>query len=218
MNTKAIKILIIEDEVALRKSLKKLIQLRGYEVDAAADFTSAVNHIRYHNYDVYLLDLKLPDGDGLELLKKYPGKMKERTIIMTAHATIPSAVDAIKSGAYYYLEKPLEEELVFIQIEKIVEMAQLKQKNLSFKNELISQHASEEIIYESEKMTEVISMAREFAKTDDTVLLQGNTGAYPESGSAGCLSPRRYRNPSIRTQSIEALRFAKGGRLGESAH
>ncbi|NIM12213.1 MAG: response regulator [Candidatus Aminicenantes bacterium] len=180
MNTKAIKILIIEDEIALRKSLKKLIQLRGYQVDEAADFTSAVNQIRSHNYDIYLLDLKLPDGHGLQLLKKYPGKMQARTIIMTAHATIPSAVDAIKSGAYYYLEKPLEEELLFIQIEKIVEIAQLKQKNLSFKNELISQHSSDEIIYKSQKMAEVVSMAREFAKTDDTVLLQGNTGVGKE--------------------------------------
>jgi DNA-binding NtrC family response regulator len=180
MNTKAIKILIIEDEIALRKSLKKLIQLRGYQVDEAGDYASAVNQIRYHNYDIYLLDLKLPDGDGLQLLKNSPGKMQERTIIMTAHATIPSAVDAIKSGAYYYLEKPLEEELLFIQIEKIVEIAQLKQKNLSFKNELISQHASDEIIYESEKMAEVVSMAREFAKSDDTVLLQGNTGVGKE--------------------------------------
>jgi DNA-binding NtrC family response regulator len=171
---------MIEDEIALRMSLTKLIELRGYQVDEAADFTTAVEKINGFNYDIYLLDLKLPDGNGLQLLKKYPGKMQERTIIMTAHATIPSAVDAVKSGAYYYLEKPLEEELLFIQIKKIVEISQLKQKNLSFKNELISQHASDEIIYESEKMTEVVSMAKKFAETDDTVLLQGNTGVGKE--------------------------------------
>jgi DNA-binding NtrC family response regulator len=180
MKQKAVNILIIEDEMALRKSLKKLIELRGYQVDEAADFTSAVKMIRHSDNDIYLLDLKLPDGDGLQLLKKYREKMQGRTIIMTAHATISSAVEAVKSGAFYYLEKPLEEELLFIQIEKIVEITQLQQKNLSFKKELIPEHASDEIIYQSQKMAEVVSMAREFARTDNTVLLQGNTGVGKE--------------------------------------
>lgn len=174
------KVLIIEDELALRKSLAKLLELREYEVDEADSFDAAVKKIRYYNYDIYLLDLRLPDGRGSQLLKKYPAKMSGKTIIMTAHATIDSAVDGIKHGAHYYLEKPLDEELLFIQMEQIIEITHLKEKNLSFKNELVSQHASDEIVHQSPKMAEVISLARKFAKTDNTVLLQGNTGVGKE--------------------------------------
>ncbi|HLP60302.1 MAG TPA: sigma-54 dependent transcriptional regulator [Candidatus Deferrimicrobium sp.] len=176
----AIKLLLIEDEVTLRKSLGKLLQLKQYEVDLAEDFKTAVKKIRYANYDIFLLDLKLPDGNGIDLLKSYSAKMEGKTIVMTAHATIPSAVDAIQSGAFYYLEKPLDEELLFIQMEKIKELTELKEKNLSFKNELTSEHSSQDIIYKSSKMAEVLSTARQFSKTDNTVLILGQTGVGKE--------------------------------------
>jgi len=169
------KVLIIEDEIALRKSLKKLLELRKYQVDEAEDFLCAVKKIRYNNYNVFLLDLRLPDGNGIELLKKYKSKMEQKTIIMTAHATIPSAVDAIKNGAFYYLEKPLDEELLFIQ-----DLTLLLEKNLTLKKELTTDHSSDEIIYESQSMAEIISLAKKFARTDDIVLIQGNTGVGKE--------------------------------------
>jgi DNA-binding NtrC family response regulator len=174
------KVLIIEDEIALRKSLKKLLELRKYQVDEAEDFLSAAKKIRYYNYDIFLLDLKLPDGNGMQLLKKYRPKLEQKTIIMTAHATIPSAVDAIKSGAFYYLEKPLDEELLFIQMEKILELTELRERNLTLKKELTTQHSSDEIVHESEQMAETVSLAKKFARTDDIVLIQGNTGVGKE--------------------------------------
>ena len=152
-----IKVLIIEDEIALRKSLKKLLELIKYQVDEAADFISAAKNIRCNHYNIFLLDLKLSDGKGIELLKKYKSKLEQKTIIMTAHATIPSAVDAIKNGAFYYLEKPLDEDLLFIQMEKILELTLLREKNLTLKNELTNGHS-----------------------TGDTVLIQGSTGAGKE--------------------------------------
>jgi DNA-binding NtrC family response regulator len=174
------KVLLIEDEIALRRSLKKLLELRKYQVDEAEDFFSAAKNIRYYSYDIFLLDLKLPGGNGIQLLKKYKSKLEQKTIIMTAHATIPSAVDAIKSGAFYYLEKPLDEELLFIQMEKILGLTQLREKNLTLKKELTTQHSSDDIVYESKQMNEVISLAKKFARTDDTVLIQGNTGVGKE--------------------------------------
>lgn len=176
----AIKVLLIDDELALRKSLGKLLELRRYDVDEAEDFKTALKKIRYYDYDIFLLDLKLPDGNGIDLLKKYTFRMEEKTIIMTAHATIPSAVDAIQSGAFYYIEKPLDEELLFIQMEKIKELSRLKKNNLSFKNELISQHSSDDLIYKSPKMSEILSIARQFSKTDNTVLILGQTGVGKE--------------------------------------
>lgn len=176
----AIKVLIVDDELALRKSLGKLLELRQFDVDEAEDIKTALKKIRYYDYDIFLLDLKLPDGNGIDLLKKNTSKMEEKTIIMTAHATIPSAVDAIQSGAFYYIEKPLDEELLFIQMEKIKELSRLKEKNLSFKNELISHHSSDDIIYKSPKMGEVLSTARQFSKTGSTVLILGQTGVGKE--------------------------------------
>jgi len=174
------KVLIIEDEIGLRKSLAKLLELKKYQVDEAEDFKKGEKKIEYYDYDIILLDLKLPDGNGIDLLKKYNPKMEGKTIIITAHATIPSAVEAIQNGAFYYLEKPLDEELLFIQMQKIVEIAQLKARNLSFRNELISQHSSDEIIYKSEKMAEVLALARQFSETDNTVLINGETGVGKE--------------------------------------
>lgn len=178
--TTNMKVLIIEDEIALRKSLKKLLELKKYQVDEAEDFLCAAKKIRSNNYDVFLLDLKLPDGNGLELLKKYKSKLEQKTIIMTAHATIPTAVDAIKNGAFYYLEKPLDEELMFIQMGKIIDLTQLKETNLTLKKELTTDHSSNEIIYESQQMAEIISSAKKFARTDDILLIQGNTGVGKE--------------------------------------
>lgn len=174
------KVLIIEDEIALRKSLKKLLELRKYQVDEAEDFLSAAKNIRYYSYDIFLLDLKLPGGNGIQLLKRYKSKLEQKTVVMTAHATIPSAVDAIKSGAFYYLEKPLDEELLFIQMEKILGLTQLREKNLTLKKELTTQHSSDDIVYESKQMNEVVSLAKKFARTDDIVLIQGNTGVGKE--------------------------------------
>ncbi|MCP5105551.1 MAG: response regulator, partial [bacterium] len=167
------KILLIEDEIALRKSLKKLLELKKYQVEEAENIKTAEQKIGVDDYDIFILDLRLPDGNGLDLLKKYKPRMEERTIIVTAHATIPSAVDAIQNGAYYYLEKPLDEELLFIQMEKIVELTQLKAKNLSFKNELISAHSSEEIVYKSKRMEEVMTLAGRLSKSGNSILLQG---------------------------------------------
>ncbi len=228
MDTKAYNILIIEDEIAVRKSLKKLIELRNYSVDEAEDFSAGVKKIRYANYDIYLLDLKLPDGNGLQLLKKYQSKMEGKTIVMTAHATIPTAVDAIKNGAYYYLEKPLDEELLFIQMEKIVEFSSLKDKNLSFKKELLSQHTSDEIVYESKKMAEMVSLAKQFAKTDNTVLIQGSTGVGKEIMAKFIHNNSRRKDKvflpincsSIPEQLFESelFGFKKGAFTGASDH
>jgi DNA-binding NtrC family response regulator len=175
-----IKVLIIEDEVSLRKSLTKLLELKKYQVEEAENFITAAQKISNYHYGIFLLDLRLPGGNGIELLKNFKLQMEHKTIIMTAHATFPSAVEAIKNGAFYYLEKPLDEDLLFIQMEKILELTLLREKNLSLKNELTNGHSSGEIIYESKAMAGVVALAGKFAGTGDSVLIQGNTGVGKE--------------------------------------
>ncbi len=175
------KILIIEDEPMLRKSLKKLLELkRTCAVDEAPDVITAEEKIKNNEYDFFLLDMRLPDGYGLDVLKKYHANMGGKTIVMTAHATITNAVEAINSGAFYYLEKPLVENLLFIQMDKIAEILQLKKKNVAIKNELFSKHSSDTLIYKSKQMEEVVDMTLKFALTDNTILINGNTGVGKE--------------------------------------
>jgi len=222
------RILLIEDEIALRKSLKKLLELKKYTVDEAEDVAAAAKKIRYGGYDVFLLDIRLPDGSGTDLLQKFRSKMEEKTIVITAHATIQSAVDAIRSGAYYYLEKPLDEDLLFIQMEKIMEFSHLKEKNLSFKNELLSEHSSDDIVFKSRKMAEVMALAKGIARTDNTVLLQGNTGVGKEIVAKFIHKNSKRRDKaflplncsSIPEQLFESelFGFKKGAFTGASEH
>lgn len=174
------RVLIIEDELSLRNSLKKLLELRDYMVDEAEDYQTAKRKVSNGEYGIFILDLKLPDNNGINLLKELPEKMEGKTIIITAHATVSSAVEAIKNGAFYYLEKPLDEDLLFIQMKKIIEYSHLKEKNISLKKELLYNQSSEAIIYKSQAMSDIITQAKKLSKTEDIIIIQGETGVGKE--------------------------------------
>ncbi|MCK4941970.1 MAG: sigma-54-dependent Fis family transcriptional regulator [Candidatus Aminicenantes bacterium] len=175
-----IRVLIIEDELSLRNSLKKLLELRDYMVDEAEDYQTAKRKVSNREYGIFILDLKLPDNNGINLLKELPEKMEGKTIIITAHATVSSAVEAIKDGAFYYLEKPLDEDLLFIQMSKISEYSRLREKNISLKNELLHNQSSEAIIYKSQAMSDIITQSKKLSKTEDIIIIQGKTGVGKE--------------------------------------
>ncbi|MCK4835641.1 MAG: sigma-54-dependent Fis family transcriptional regulator [Candidatus Aminicenantes bacterium] len=175
-----IKVLIIEDEISLRNSLKKLLELRGYQVEEAEDYGTAKKKMLSDKFNIFILDLKLPDKNGIELLKEFPEKTDGKTIIITAHATISSAVEAIKNGAFYYLEKPLDEDLLFIQMKKIIEYSRLKENNIYLKKELLFDQAAEQIIFQSQSMSRIIYQSKKLAETDDIVIIQGETGVGKE--------------------------------------
>lgn len=174
------RVLLVEDELSLRRSLCKWLRLKGYSCDEAENLKMANQRIRLNDYDIVLLDLRLPDGGGLELLRKFPQKLKDLTIVLTAHATIASAVEAIQLGAFNYLEKPVNEDLLFLQMERILELHQLKENNQTLKRELISQHCSDELIFQSPEMDSIISFAKKIAKSEVNILIQGETGVGKE--------------------------------------
>lgn len=175
-----VRVLIIEDELSLRNSLKKLLELRDYMVDEAEDYQTAKRKVSNREYGIFILDLKLPDNNGINLLKEFPEKTEGKTIIITAHATVSSAVEAIKNGAFYYLEKPLDEDLLFIQMKKIIEYSRLREKNISLKNELLHNQPSEAIIYKSQAMSDIIAQSKKLSKTEDIIIIQGDTGVGKE--------------------------------------
>jgi DNA-binding NtrC family response regulator len=175
-----IKILLVEDQAHLREIIKSQLDIHQFLVDEAETYRTAAQKIEQGKYDVIILDLKLPDGNSIRLFDCYPGKMASKTIIITANATIPSVVEAIKKGAFNYLEKPVGEELLIAQVRKIIELNQLKNNYRSIKSEVASNYVFDDIIYESQQMEDIISRAKVLAKTDNTVLIEGETGVGKE--------------------------------------
>ncbi|NIM13216.1 MAG: response regulator, partial [Candidatus Aminicenantes bacterium] len=175
-----IKILIIEDVEHLRKVLKTQLEMQGFRVEEAADLKTAMRKTMQGTYDIFILDLILPDGNGIRLLDKFPEKTNARTIIITANPTIPSVVEAIKKGAYNYLEKPVEPGLLTSQIDKIMEISRLKSEHQTMAAEMASNFTFDDIIFESKKMESVIARAKILAGTTNTILIQGETGSGKE--------------------------------------
>ncbi|MGD2092167.1 MAG: sigma-54 dependent transcriptional regulator [Candidatus Aminicenantes bacterium] len=175
-----VKILIVEDKELMRRILKIHLKPLDFKIDEASTLKEADQKIYRNSYDVILLDLMLPDGNSIGLFDKYPQKMADRTIVITANATIPSVVKAVKKGAFNYLEKPVDKELLIAQVTKIIDLKRLTNGYKSIQTELTSDYAFENIIYESRHMEEIISRAKVLAKTNNTILIQGETGVGKE--------------------------------------
>lgn len=174
------KILIIEDNLLQRKTLKILLESLHFIVDETGTLKDASRKIDTKNFDVILLDLVLPDGNGIQLLKSRSRKMASKTIITTANATIPTVVEAIKIGAINYLEKPINEDLLVNQINKVIEISILRDEHRLLRSEVISKYTFEDIVYESKQMDDIVSKSKILAKTNNSVLIQGGTGVGKE--------------------------------------
>lgn len=123
------RLLLVEDNSIQRKKLKTLIESYEFVVDEAENYNTASRKIEAVEYDVIILDLVLPGGDGIDLLRSFQKKMALKTIIITANASIPSVVEAIRLGAVNYLEKPVEENLLISQINHIINLHKLTNKS-----------------------------------------------------------------------------------------
>lgn len=191
-----VKILLVEDQEDLREILKTQLELQQFLVDEATTLQGAAQKIEHGTYDVIILDLKLPDGTSISLFDSYPQKMASRTIIITANATIPSVVEAIKKGAFNYLEKPVEEELLIAQLRKIVELNRKEDRYRSIESEVGVNYRFEDVIFESKQMEDIISRAKVLARTNNTILIQGETGVGKEVIS------RAIHNHSLRKDEM----------------
>jgi len=175
-----IKILVVEDQEDFRELVMHQLMQHDFMVDEAPDLKTASWKIKKGSYDVFILDVKLPDGSSIDLLDRYPEKLDSRSIIITANATIPGVVQAIKKGAFNYLEKPVDEDLLIAQVKKIIKINRLRYEHQSMIAEMTSNFIFDDIIYESKQMEMVINRAKILATTDNTVLIQGETGVGKE--------------------------------------
>lgn len=181
--TKKIRILVVDDEAPMRESLKDWLMEEGYEVGLATNGKEAIAMANKSNWDVILLDLKMPGINGLETLKRLKGKevdTEAEIIMMTAYATVDTAVQAMKEGAFDYLVKPFDPDEIEIQIRKIVTHRELVLENIVLRQKLEERTEYDEIIGRSDAMQEIYFLISQVAPTDSTVLITGESGTGKE--------------------------------------
>lgn len=179
--TKKPRILVIDDEAVMRESLKDWLMEDGYEVDLAAGGREALDMAQEKDWDVILLDLKMPGIDGIETLERLKElNLQAEILMMTAYATVDTAVQAMKQGAFDYLAKPFDPDQVEIQIKKIIVHKELVRENILLRKKLEEKYQYDEIIGKSDAMQQVFDLIDRVAPTDSTVLITGESGTGKE--------------------------------------
>ena len=189
------RVLVVDDEPMVCRSLTNWLQEHNYFAEAVEDGHRAVAAVREESWDVVLLDLRMPGMDGMEVLKKVKEISPQSVVIMmTAYASISSAVQAMKQGAYDYVVKPLDVDQLTLMLQRIVEHQQLITENILLKKRLTEKYQFEDIIGRSEAMQEVFEVIKAVSDTNATVLITGETGTGKElvARAIHSNSPQRY--------------------------
>ena len=174
-------ILIVDDKANIRMVLRGILENSGYKVKEADNGKSALDVIAESAPDLVLTDLKMDEMDGIELTKKIRGKYSSLpVIIMTAYGSISSAVDAIKSGGYDYITKPIDYDLLKIKIKRAFEEKAIKRENLELKARLDEGWSLDRIIGKSPAMQKLFSLIKTVAPVDSGVLIEGESGTGKE--------------------------------------
>ncbi len=174
-------VLIIDDEEKLKSLLARIIGLEGFEVFQAADCKSAWKKLEQHDIDVVLCDVKLPDGNGLELSKKIKEKYHPvEIILLTAYGNIPDGVQAIKNGAFDYITKGDDNNKIIPLLYRAIEKVELTKRVQQLEKQVREKFSFDKIIGKSKTLQAAIELAKKVAATDTTVLLSGETGTGKE--------------------------------------
>ena len=185
-------ILIVDDEAEIRESLGEILKEDGYAVTSTASATEAMVLLRDASYDVMLLDIWLPDRDGLDVLTEIRSLANESTpevIIISGHGTIETAVRATKLGAFDFLEKPLSIDRTLILLKNAVEARRLRSENQEFKRQLLM-HVP--ITGESVSIKALRQQIKLMAPTNGRVLIYGESGSGNLEAHRPCHPQREF--------------------------
>ncbi len=195
MDKENIGILIVDDELSVRDSLAKWFESDGYRADSADSAETAMVKLREQSWDVILLDIKMPGMDGIEFNRHIRSVDKDIiVIIMTAYASIETAVEALKDGAFDYVSKPIDPDDFAHIIRNAIEKRRLNQENIQLRQKIEDLTTPDEIIGQSPQLKRVMEMTASVASTDATVMIRGESGSGKElvARAIHSNSPRRY--------------------------
>ena len=194
MSKERTRILIVDDEEIVRESLSAWLEQDGYTVQTAPDGETGLDRIRKERWSILLVDLKMPGIDGLQVLEEARKIQPEAAaVIMTAYATVDTAVAAMKIGAYDYLVKPFDPEELSLMIQKIVTQQALVRENVLLRKVLKREYHFRDLISKSPAMQAVFDLARTAARSNSTILVLGESGTGKEllARAIHAESPRR---------------------------
>ena len=170
-------ILVIDDDKAMRDACFQILSRQGYRVELAASAKQGLTLLERLSFDSILLDLVMPDMDGLEALKKIRALDPDvEVIIITGYGTIQSAVESIKAGAFHFLSKPFVPDDLRNLVSRALGKRRLDLENLYLRQELKTKDERNVLVYESESMIRIMDMIARVAPTDSTVLITGESG------------------------------------------
>lgn len=175
------KILIVDDEKVVRESLCHWFEDDNYLVDTAEDGETALKKYTKEKYDLLLVDMKMPGMSGLDLLTKIKAIDADAVIILiTAFASVPTAISALKNGAYDYVTKPIDPDELAHLVKRALEQKALKMENLQLKENIDEIIRPDNLIGESFQMKKIYELVHTVAKTDTTVMIRGESGTGKE--------------------------------------
>src|SRR5271155_3201147 len=188
------RILIIDDEAAIRESLETLLLLEGYVVESAPEGQAGLRSIDSRTYDLVLLDLALPGQNGLEILARIRERQPSLPVIMiTAYGTVANVVDAMNAGAQNFVQKPWDNEKLLADIRAATARQRAEEENVQLKRALKQRYSFENIVGKSEPMLRIFDLVAQVAPSRSTILIQGESGTGKEliAKAIHANSPRR---------------------------
>ncbi|MBC8553069.1 MAG: sigma-54-dependent Fis family transcriptional regulator [Candidatus Brocadiales bacterium] len=175
------RILVIDDEESIRELLRDFLESKGMEVITASDGEAGLKLLKSDHFDLFLLDMMMPGINGFDVLRELiTSKINIPSIVITAYASVQTAVEAMQLGAFDYITKPFVLDEVFLSINRAIDVTKLQQENLRLKKELKKKFGFHKIIGNSAKIQDVISFIEKIADTDSTVLVTGESGTGKE--------------------------------------
>src|SRR6185369_14218419 len=175
------RILVIDDEPSIRDALGMVISGLGYEVAVAKNGSEAKELLRGAPFDLVFTDLRLPDASGIDLLALIKSDTPNtEVVLMTAHGSVDITIEAIKLGAFYYIEKPFTPQQVTALVERALQFEAIKRENRSLKSALMQDGDDFGIIGHDPKMRQIHSIIRTAAPSDASVLIEGESGTGKE--------------------------------------
>jgi len=200
------RILVVDDEESMRDSCRQMLEKDGHEVKVAGDAEGALRLISEQVFDVIILDLRMPGMDGMELLERIRRDDPQAVVVViTGYATVQSAVEAMKKGAYDFLPKPFAPDEFRLIIKRALEKRKLALENIRLRETLRQTEGEDVIIGRSKPMQEVLKLIEKVSPTDSTVLICGESGTGKELVARAIHRNSKRRNKPFVTVDCGSL-------------